>query len=132
MDQTPDWVSMVNTNLVDHETRLNVIENILGQTVDFDDFEYAMPGDTLRQVQQYDLRTSSDRQAARMDNHDQRLRAIEHRLLLMEVDARERAEMMVQRMDQLERGLVRSIELTGQFGEYLSELRNAIKGADGV
>lgn len=100
--------------------------------VDLDDDDHGWAGDTLRQVQQYDLRTSSDRQAARMDNHDQRLRAIEHRLLLMEVDARERAEMMVQRMDQLERGLVRSIELTGQFGEYLSELRNAIKGASGV
>ena len=37
--------------------------------------------------------------------------------------------MMVQRMDQLEGYLVRSFELTGQFGEYLSELRNAIKGA---
>ncbi len=89
MDQTPDWVSIVNTNLFDHETRLNVIENILGQTVDFDDFEYAMPGDSLRQVQQYDIRTAPERQAARLDNHDQRLRAIEHRLLLIEVELRD-------------------------------------------
>ena len=89
MDQLPDWVSMVNVNLSDHEVRLQVIEAILSKTVDFDDFEYAWPGESLRQVQQYDLRTSSDRQAARMDNHDQRLRAIEHRLLLIEVEIRE-------------------------------------------
>ena len=37
MEQTPDWVSMVNVNLSDHEARLNVIEAILNQTVDFDD-----------------------------------------------------------------------------------------------
>ena len=128
MDQYPDWVSMINLNLSDHEARLQMLESAIS-AVDLDDDDHGWAGDTLRQVQQYDLRTSSDRQAARMDNHDQRLRAIEHRLLLMEVDAREKAEMMVQRMDQLERDLVRSIELTGQFGEYLSELRNAIKGA---
>lgn len=89
MEQTPDWVSMVNTNLSDHEVRLNVIEAVLNQAVDFDDFEYAMPGDSLRQVQQYDIRTAPERQAARIDNHDQRLRAIEHRLLLIEVEIRE-------------------------------------------
>ena len=131
MDQYPDWVSMINLNLSDHEARLQMLESAIS-AVDLDDDDHGWAGDTLRQVQQYDLRTSSDRQAARMDNHDQRLRAIEHRLLLMEVDARERAEMMVQRMDQLERDLVRSIELTGQFGEYLSELRNAIKSANGL
>ena len=97
--------------------------------VDLDDGEYTWPPGN---VAGYDLRTAAERQSARLDNHDQRLRAIEHRLLLMEVDARERAEMMVQRMDQLERDLVRSIELTGQFGEYLSELRNAIKSANGL
>ncbi len=80
---------MVNTNLSDHETRLNVIEAILNQTVDFDDFEYAMPGESLRQVQQYDLRTAPERQAARIDNHDQRLRAMEHRLMLIEIELRE-------------------------------------------
>lgn len=80
---------MVNTNLSDHETRLNVIEAILNQTVDFEDFEYAMPGDSLRQVQQYDIRTAPERQAARLDYHDQRLRAIEHRLLLIEVELRD-------------------------------------------
>lgn len=80
---------MVNVNLFDHETRLNVIEAILSKTVDFDDFEYAIPGDSLRQVQQYDIRTAPERQAARIDNHDQRLRAIEHRLILIEVEIRE-------------------------------------------
>ena len=89
MDQFPDWVSMVNVNLSDHEARLNVIETILNKTVDFDDCEYAMPGDSLRQVQQYDIRTAPERQAARLDNHDQRLRAIEHRLLLIEVELRD-------------------------------------------
>ena len=89
MDQVPDWVSMVNVNLSDHETRLRVIETILNKTIDFDDMEYTIPGDSLRQVQQYDIRTAPERQAARIDNHDQRLRAIEHRLLLMEVELRE-------------------------------------------
>ncbi len=89
MEQFPDWVSMINLNVSDHEARLNVIEAVLNQAVDFDDFEYAMPGDSLRQVQQYDIRTAPERQAARIDNHDQRLRAIEHRLLLIEVEIRE-------------------------------------------
>ena len=89
MDQLPDWVSMVNVNLSDHEVRLQVIEAILSKTVDFDDMEYAWEGESLRQVQQYDIRTAPERQAARIDNHDQRLRAIEHRLLLIEVEIRE-------------------------------------------
>lgn len=77
---------MVNTNLTDHEVRLNVIESVLNQTVDFDDMEYGWEGESLRQVQQYDIRTAPERQAARLDNHDQRLRAIEHRLMLIEMD----------------------------------------------
>ena len=89
MDQLPDWVSMVNVNLSDHEVRLNVIESVLNQTVDFDDMEYAWEGESLRQVQQYDIRTAPERQAARLDNHDQRLRAIEHRLLSIEVALRD-------------------------------------------
>ena len=90
MDQYPDWVSMINLNLSDHEARLQMIETaIKAGDVDLDDDDHGWAGDTLRQVQQYDLRTSSDRQAARMDNHDQRLRAIEHRLLLIEVEIRE-------------------------------------------
>ena len=89
MEQFADWVSMVNVNLADHEARMRVLEQGNGQDVDFDDFEYAMPGESLRQVQQYDIRTLPERQAARIDNHDQRLRAIEHRLLLIEVEIRE-------------------------------------------
>ena len=89
MDQSLDWQSMINTNLSDHEVRLNVIEALLEKSIDFDDMEYAWPGESLRQVQQYDIRTLPERQAARLDNHDQRLRAIEHRLLLIEVEIRE-------------------------------------------
>ena len=89
MEQCADWVSMVNVNLADHEARMRVLEQGNGQDVDFDDFEYAMPGESLRQVQQYDLRTAPERQAARIDNHDQRLRAMEHRLMLMEIELRE-------------------------------------------
>ncbi len=85
MDQTPDWVSMVNVNLSDHEARLQMLETAVN-AVDLDDGEYTWPpGD----VAGYDLRTSSERQAMRLDNHDQRLRAIEHRLLLIEVELRE-------------------------------------------
>ena len=89
MEQLPDWQSMVNVNISDHEMRLQVIEAILSKSVDFDGVEFADEGESLRQVQQYDIRTAPERQAARIDNHDQRLRAIEHRLLLIEVDIRE-------------------------------------------
>ena len=89
METTLDWQSMVNVNLTDHEVRLNVIESVLNQTIDFDDMEYTWEGDTLRQVQQYSIRTAPERQAARLDNHDQRLRAIEHRLLSIEVALRD-------------------------------------------
>ena len=89
MEQFADWVSMVNVNLADHEARMRVLEQGNGQDVDFDDFEYAMPGESLRQVQQYDIRTAPERQAARIDNHGQRLRAMEHRLMLIEIELRE-------------------------------------------
>jgi len=89
METTLDWQSMVNVNMTDHEVRLNVIEAILNQTVDFDAVEFADQGESLRQVQQYDMRTAPERQAARLDNHDQRLRAIEHRLLSIEVALRD-------------------------------------------
>ena len=89
MEQTPDWQSMINVNISDHEVRLRVIEQILERTVDFDDMEYAWEGESLRQVQQYDVRTAPERQAARIDNHDQRLRAMEHRLMLIEIELRE-------------------------------------------
>lgn len=85
MDQFPDWVSMINLNISDHEARLQMLEAAV-KTVDLDDGEYTWPPGN---VDGYDLRTSSERQAARLDNHDQRLRAIEHRLLLIEVELRE-------------------------------------------
>ncbi len=56
------------------------------KTVDLNDGEYTWPPGN---VDGYDIRTSSERQAARLDNHDQRLRAIEHRLLLIEVELRD-------------------------------------------
>lgn len=89
MDQTLEWQSMINVNISDHEVRLQTIEAILSSVVDFDGVEFADQGESLRQVQQYDIRTAPERQAARIDNHDQRLRAIEHRLLLIEVELRE-------------------------------------------
>ena len=89
MDQTPDWQSMINVNISDHEVRLQVIEAILPKSVDFDAVAFADQGESLRQVQQYDLHTAPERQAARIDNHDQRLRAMEHRLMLMEIELRE-------------------------------------------
>ena len=89
MEQTPDWQSMINVNISDHEVRLQVIERVLSQTVDFDAGEFADQGESLRQVQQYDMRTAPERQAARIDNHDQRLRAMEHRLMLIEIELRE-------------------------------------------
>ncbi len=89
MDQTLEWQSMINVNISDHEVRLQTIEAILSSVVDFDGVEFADQGESLRQVQQYDIRTAPERQAARIDNHDQRLRAIEHRLLLIEVEIRE-------------------------------------------
>ena len=85
MDQYPDWVSMVNLNLSDHEARLQMLETAV-KAVDLDDGEYVWPPGN---VAGYDIRTSSERQAARLDNHDQRLRAIEHRLSLIEVELRE-------------------------------------------
>lgn len=89
MEQLPDWQATINVNISDHEVRLQVIEAILSQSVDFDAVEFADQGESLRQVQQYDLRTAPERQAARIDNHDQRLRAMEHRLMLLEIEIRE-------------------------------------------
>ncbi len=89
MEQLPDWQATINVNISDHEVRLQVIEAILSQSVDFDAVEFADQGESLRQVQQYDVRTAPERQAARIDNHDQRLRAMEHRLMLIEIELRE-------------------------------------------
>ncbi len=88
VEQFPDWVSMVNVNLADHEARLQMLETAVN-TIAPDAEDHGWAGDTLRQVQQYDIRTAPERQAMRLDNHDQRLRAIEHRLLLIEVEIRE-------------------------------------------
>ena len=89
MDQLPDWQSTINVNISDHEVRLQTLEVILSKAVDFDGVEFADQGESLRQVQQYDLRTAPERQAARIDNHDQRMRVIEHRLLSIEISIRE-------------------------------------------
>ena len=89
MEQLPDWQATINVNLSDHEVRLSVIEQVLSRSVNFDAVEFADQGESLRQVQQYDLRTAPERQAARIDNHDQRLRAMEHRLMLLEIEIRE-------------------------------------------
>ena len=92
MEQFPDWVSMVNVNLADHEARMRVLERGNEQgDIPLDDAEYTWPPGQLM-PQPYDLRTLPERQAARLDNHDQRLRAIEHRLLLIEVELRELAQ----------------------------------------
>ena len=55
--------------------------------IDFDDFEYAIPGEHLRTVTGehrrlccYDLRTGPELAAARMDDHQQRIAALETRL----------------------------------------------------
>ncbi len=89
MEELPDWQSTINVNISDHEVRLQTLEAILSSVVDFDGVEFADQGESLRQVQQYDLRTAPERQAARIDNHDQRLRAMEHRLMLIEIELRE-------------------------------------------
>ena len=58
--------------------------------VDFDDFEYAIPGEGLivagehRRVE-YDLRTGPELAAMRMDDHQARIAALEARLRHVEV-----------------------------------------------
>ena len=85
MEQFPDWVNMVNVNLADHEARMRVLEQGNGAAgIALDDAEYTWPPGNL---DGYDVRT-----AARLDNHDQQLRAIDHRLLLIEVELRELAQ----------------------------------------
>jgi len=90
MEQFPDWVNMVNVNLADHEARMRVLEQGNGAAgIALDDAEYTWPPGNL---DGYDVRTATERMAARLDNHDQRLRAIDHRLLLIEVELRELAQ----------------------------------------
>ncbi len=72
MEQIPDWVSMVNVNLADHEARLQCLEHEDG----LDDAEPAKP---LGNVGGSDGRM---------------LRAIEHRLLAIEVELRELTQVL--------------------------------------
>lgn len=51
--------------------------------IDFDDFEYAMPGEHLRTIT-YDLRTYDQRVDARFLQHERRLAELEGRLLRVE------------------------------------------------
>ena len=48
--------------------------------IDFDDFEYSMPGEHLRTMADYDLRTGPERAAAQLDDHQRRLAELEQRL----------------------------------------------------
>lgn len=55
--------------------------------VDFDDFEYAIPGESLSTLNEhrrvrvdYDLRTGPELAAARMDDHQRRIGELEMRL----------------------------------------------------
>ena len=63
---------IVNTQLVDHEERIGAVESVVGI-----------------EEPTYDLRTGPERQAARLDNHDQRLRALEHRITMLEIAVRD-------------------------------------------
>jgi hypothetical protein len=48
--------------------------------IDFDDFEYSMPGEHLRLATEYDLRTGPERLHAQADDHQRRLASLEQRL----------------------------------------------------
>lgn len=48
--------------------------------IDFDDFEYAMPGEHLRTAADYDLRTGPQRLHAQVDDHQRRIAMLEQRL----------------------------------------------------
>lgn len=50
--------------------------------IDFDDFEYAMPGEHLRTA--YDLRTGPQRLHAQVDDHQRRIAELEQRLSRLE------------------------------------------------
>lgn len=57
--------------------------------VDFDDFEYAIPGEHLRTASDpihtgYDLRTYDQRTDARLDDHQRRIAELEQRLSRLE------------------------------------------------
>ena len=52
MEQTPDWQSMINVNISDHEVRLRVIEAILEKNVDFDDMDKKEKNETREYAKQ--------------------------------------------------------------------------------
>lgn len=72
------------------------------------------------------------RTACLLDNHEQQMRAMEHQIGLLEIRQRETRQMLEAKAAELERDIVRAIELTGQFAGDLAELRRALKAADGV
>lgn len=48
--------------------------------VDFNDFEYAIPGEHLRTAADYDLRTGPERLHAQVDDHQRRIAELERRV----------------------------------------------------
>jgi hypothetical protein len=74
----PDWWQSVNAILAEHEERIKMLEQ------SFSVEQVQPPADDPH----YDLRTYDERADARMNNHDGRIRALEHRLLLMEMRLR--------------------------------------------
>ena len=52
--------------------------------IDFNDFEYAMPGEHLRTAADYDLRTGPERLHAQADDHQRRIAALEQRISRLE------------------------------------------------
>jgi hypothetical protein len=75
----PDWSSIVNAILVEHEGRIAMLE----QLINLGDAEYAMPGELDRRPL-YDLRTGPELAAMRMDDHQARIAALEARLRRVE------------------------------------------------
>lgn len=53
--------------------------------VDFDDFEYAIPGEHLRTAADYDLRTYDQRTDERLADHQRRIAELEQRVRHIEV-----------------------------------------------
>ena len=84
-DAHPDWWSIVNLVLVEHESRIARLERM----IDLDDTEYVWPPGELESpsapaAQRYDLRTGPERADARMDDHQQRIATLEQRIAHME------------------------------------------------
>lgn len=75
----PDWWLTVNAIMVDHEERIAMLEQSVG---------VEPQGPSAADEPHYDMRTYDQRTDARMDNHDVRIRALEHRLMQMELRLR--------------------------------------------